>query len=132
METQRRAEPLKQVAVSIGSSYDIYRHPSGPSSNLPISGLYAEFAQKTLPDELRIELHLAEGANYGDALAAVVFGAAIKGSIAATREIREAVEGKANQRSNPVDAKRFEVLVTYEQPPLSKMMSADGPDAPQE
>jgi hypothetical protein len=108
------------------------RNPSGAPKNLPLSGLYAEFAGKVLPEERRIELGLAEGATFGDAVAAVLFAAAMKGSVAAARELREAVEGKANQRSSPVAAKGFEVLVTYEQPPLSKMMSADGPDEPHE
>ena len=110
---------------------DESRNPSGAPKNLPISGLYSEFALKALPEDLRIELDLAEGTTFGEALGACLFEAAIKGSVPAAREIREAVEGKANQRSNPVAAKGFEVLVRYEQPPLSKMMSADSPDVPQ-
>jgi len=108
------------------------RNPSCAPNKLPISGLYAEFARKTLPDELRLELHLAEGANYGNALARGLFDAAIKGSIPAAREIREAIEGKANQRPKPVGAESFEVIVTYEQPPLSQMLPADSSDAPHE
>ena len=94
--------------------------------------MYAELAQKALPKELRMELHLAEGATYGDALAMVLFDAAIKGSIPAAREIREAIEGKANQRPKPVGAEGFDVIVTYEQPLLSQMLPADSSDAPHE
>jgi hypothetical protein len=108
------------------------RNASDNSIKLPVSGLYAGFAGRVLPEERRIELGLAEGATWGDAVVAGLFAAAAKGSVQAAREIREAVEGKANRRSNPVAAKGFEVFVTYEQPPLSKMMSADGPDTPQE
>jgi len=107
------------------------RNPSGPPENLPISGLYAEFAQKFVREELRIELDLAKGATFGDAVAAVLFAAAIKGSIPAAREIREAVEGKSNQRSSRVAAEPIEVLVTYESP-LSQMMPKDSLDEPNE
>jgi hypothetical protein len=107
------------------------RNPSGPPKDLPISGSCADLAGKLLPETLRTELNLEDGATFGDALAAVLFAAAIKGNIRAAREIREAIEGRANQRSNRVAAEPIEVLVKYE-PPLSQMMPKDSPDAPNE
>ena len=64
---------------------------------------------------------MAEGATYGEALAMALFNAAIGGSVPAAHELRESVEGKANQRRNPVTEEKFEVVVSYE-PPLSRML----------
>jgi hypothetical protein len=108
------------------------RNPSDTPKSLPISGLYAEFAQKPLPEELRTERNLEEGATFGDAVAAALFAAAIKGSVPAARELRESVEGKANQRRTAVAEEKFEVLVTYEKPPVLKMLPKGSPDAPHE
>jgi hypothetical protein len=110
---------------------DANRNPSGPPKDLPISGSCADLAGKLLPETLRTELNLEDGATFGDALAAVLFAAAIKGNIRAAREIREAIEGRANQRSNRVAAEPIEVLVKYE-PPLSQMMPKESPDGPNE
>jgi hypothetical protein len=106
-------------------------NPSGLSKTLPISGLYAELAQKVLPEELRIELDLEEGATFGDAVGAALFAAAIKGSVPAARELRESIEGKANQRPHRTAAERIQIIVTYESP-LSKMMPKDSGDTPNE
>jgi hypothetical protein len=101
--------------------------------NLPISALYAEFAQRRVPEELRMELQLADGATYGDALTKFLFDAAIKErSVPAAREIRESVEGKANQRRTAVAEEKVHLLVSYEDPPLLKMMPKGSPDAPHE
>ena len=108
------------------------RHSSGPPANLLISGSYAKLAQKALPEADRIALGLAEGATYNDGVAMVLFGAAMKGNVPAARELREGIEGRANQRLKPVGAESFEVVVTWEQPPLSQMLPADSPDAPHE
>jgi hypothetical protein len=105
------------------------RNTSGPFENLPISSLYAELAQKPLPEELRIELKLEEGATFGDAVGAALFAAAIKGSVPAAHELRESVEGKANERRNPAAAGPITIHVEYE-PPLSKMMPKDSADKP--
>jgi hypothetical protein len=105
------------------------RNSSGPRNTLPISGLYAKLAQVPLPEEVRIELHLEEGATFGDALAAALFAAAIKGSVPAAHELREAIEGRANQRPKEV-AGLIEVHVVYD-PPLSKMMPKES-DTPNE
>jgi hypothetical protein len=99
--------------------------------NLPISGLYADFAQKRVPQEVRMQLQLADGATYGDALAKALFDAAIKGSVPAFREIRESIEGKSNQRRTAVGEEKFEVVVTCESP-LLQMVPKDSPDAPHE
>jgi hypothetical protein len=94
---------------------------SGFPGDLPISSLYAKFAQRAVPEEMRAELHLADGATYGEALVKAQFDAAIKEkNVSAAREIRESVEGKANPRRNPV-ARKFEVVVSYESP-LSPML----------
>jgi hypothetical protein len=104
---------------------------SGPPENLPISGLYAKFAQRAVPEELKTELHLPDGVTYGEALAMALFKAAIKGSVLAAREIRESAEGKASTRRNPEGPQKFELLVSYE-PPLLAMVPKDNPDAPHE
>jgi len=107
------------------------RNPHDTPKILPISGSYAQFAEKILPEELRVDLDLAEGATYRDGLAAVLFRAAIKGSVRATHEIREGIEGRADQRRNPVAAGPITIHVEYE-PPLSKMMPKDSADTPNE
>jgi hypothetical protein len=104
---------------------------SRPPENLPISGLYASFALRAVPEELRTELHLPDGVTYVEALATVLFNAAIKGNVPAAREIRESVEGKASPRRNPEGPQKFEIIVTYESP-LLKMVPKDKPDAPHE
>src|SRR5215472_4690328 len=94
-------------------------NPSSSPTNLPISALYAEFAQRDVPEQLKMELDLPpDVVTYGQALAKVLFNAAIKGNVAAAREIRESIEGKANQRRNAVGGERVEVLVTWEKSPL--------------
>jgi hypothetical protein len=93
---------------------------SGFPEDLPISSLYAKFAQRAVPEEMRAEIHLANGTTYGEALTMALYNAAIKGSVPAAREIRESIEGKAGQRRSP-GARNFEVVVTYE-PPLSPML----------
>jgi hypothetical protein len=94
--------------------------PKNENDELPISGSYARFARRAVPEEMRAELRLANGTTYAEVLAMALFNAAIEGSVPAAREIRESIEGKANQRPNPV-ARNFEVVVTYE-PPLSPML----------
>jgi len=100
--------------------------PTGP----PISSLYLDFARKALPEELRVALHLADGASYADGLVKVLFEAALKGNLNALREIRESVEGKATQRRNPEGPQKFELVVTYDESPLLKMVPKDNPDPP--
>lgn len=82
-----------------------------------------------MPEELRVELHLAKGTTYGEALAMALFNAAIGGSVAAAHEIRESVEGKANQRRNPVTEEKYEIVVTYDRP-LTRMLPAGATDQP--
>jgi hypothetical protein len=115
-------EKPKNESVQLPCRPDENTDASGCPANLPISRLYVELAQKAVPEELRVEHHLAEGATYGEALAMALFNAAIGGRVTAAHEIREGVEGKANQRRNPVTAEKFELVVAYE-PPLSRMLS---------
>jgi hypothetical protein len=89
---------------------------------LPISSQYSEFAREALPEELRIELALGNGATYGKGVVKAMFDAAIKEkNVSAAREIRESIEGKAAPRRNPEGPQKFELVVTYE-PPLSRML----------
>jgi hypothetical protein len=64
----------------------------------PISDRYAHIAEVKLPENIRKKLKLGPGATYGDAIALRTFQAALEGDIAATREVREAIEGKATIR----------------------------------
>jgi hypothetical protein len=97
-------------------------NPSCPPTNLPISALYERFAQRSVPEELRMKLNLPEGVSFGDALAAGLFAAAAQGNVPAAREIREGIEGKTSPRRNPEGADKFEIVVRYEDPPLLKML----------
>ena len=70
-------------------------NPSGRPRTQPISDRYAHIAEEKLPENIRKKLKLGPGATYGDAIALRTFQAALEGDIAATREVREAIEGKA-------------------------------------
>ena len=70
-------------------------NPSGRPRMQPISDRYAHIAEEKLPENIRRKLKLGPGATYGDAIALRTFQAALEGDIAATREVREATEGKA-------------------------------------
>jgi hypothetical protein len=70
-------------------------NPSGRPRMQPISDRYAHIAEQKLPENIRKKLKLGPGATYGDAIALRTFQAALEGDIAATREVREAIEGKA-------------------------------------
>jgi hypothetical protein len=74
-------------------------NPSGRPKNRPISDLYAEFAQRPVPEKLRRALGLAKGATFAEAQTVSLFIAASNGNVQAAREIREGIEGKANERS---------------------------------
>ena len=95
---------------------------SGFPEDLPISRLYLKVAERAVPEELRVEHHLGDGATYGEAVVMAQFNAAIKEkNVSAAREIRESIEGRAPQRRNPIGAQKFELVVTYESP-LSRML----------
>ena len=70
----------------------------GRRKSRPISERYAELAERELPEKDRIKHRLPEGATYGDALAIVMFKAALEGKPDAVREIREAIEGRTGHR----------------------------------
>jgi hypothetical protein len=73
-------------------------NPGGRPKKRPISERYEVLAELELPRKDRIKHGLPEGATYGDALAIVMFRAALEGNPSAAREIREAIEGKTAQR----------------------------------
>lgn len=123
--------PEKPKNVQLPCGLDENTNASGSPRGLPISSLYLDLARRVLPEELRTELHLADGATYGDALAKTLFDAAIKGNTLAAREIRESVEGKASQRRIAEGPQKFELLVNYE-PPLLAMVPKDNSEAPHE
>ena len=75
-------------------------NPSGRPHTKPISDRYAYVAEETLPESIQRKLKLGPGATYGDAIALLTFHAALEGDIAATREIREAIEGKSTIRTD--------------------------------
>ena len=68
-------------------------NPSGRPRTQPISDRYAHIAEEKLPENIRKKLKLGPGATYGDAIALRTFQVALEGDIAATREVREAIEG---------------------------------------
>jgi hypothetical protein len=81
-----------------------------------------------------MELHLEDGAvTYGEAVAEVLYNLALKGSVPAAREIREGIEGRANQRRNAVGSDKFDVVVTWEDhSPISEMLPKDSSDSTKE
>jgi hypothetical protein len=113
-------------------------NPSGRPKKRPLSDLYAEFAERPVPEKLRRALGLAEGATFAEAQTLSLFLAASNGNIQAAREIREAIEGKAGPRPNPEHREVFELRMVYD-PPLENEPEAspdttpeDGPHTPQE
>ena len=73
-------------------------NPSGRPKKRPISDLYAEFAERPVPEKLRRALGLAKGATFAEAQTVSLFTAASNGNVQAAREIREGIEGKASER----------------------------------
>jgi hypothetical protein len=71
---------------------------TGLRKKRPISDCYAAPVERELPEKDRIKHRLPEGATYGDALAIVMFKAALDGKPDAVREIREAIEGRTGHR----------------------------------
>jgi uncharacterized protein DUF5681 len=101
----------------------------GESGNLlgrpkrrPISDRYEDRAETPLPEKERIKRRLARGATYADALALGQFNAALNGRTDAAREIREAIEGKAQQRLELAN-RRVEIHVKYDDPPSDTSVS---------
>ena len=87
-------------------------NPSGRPRTKLISDRYAYIAEEKLPENIQNKLELEIGATYGDEVALQTFYAALEGDIAATREIREAIEGKSTIRPEE------------ERPPISINVSA--------
>jgi hypothetical protein len=61
----------------------------------PITAALVRVGESKLPERWRRQLGLWIGATWFDAVAASMFRAAVRGDVAAAREIREAIEGKA-------------------------------------
>ena len=72
-------------------------NPTGRPRARPITERYANLAETPIEETERKKLNLPEGATYADALAFAIFERAMKGDIAAIREIREALEGKTEK-----------------------------------
>jgi hypothetical protein len=72
-------------------------NPSGRPKKKPITDRYREALEVDLPDEIRVQLGLKKGATMADAVARRMVIRAISGrhAVEATREVREAIEGKA-------------------------------------
>jgi hypothetical protein len=86
-------------------------NPGGRPKKRAISDRYLELAEQELPEKYRIKYGLPEGATFGDALAVVMFEAALAGKAEAAREIREAIEGKTAQRQETIDPESRDVNV---------------------
>jgi len=93
-------------------------NPSGRPKNRPISDLYAEFAERPVPEKLRRALGLAKGATFAEAQTMSLFIAACNGDVRAAHEIREGIEGKANVRSN-IEDRTIKVDVEWETLPTA-------------
>ena len=92
-------------------------NPSGRPKKRPLSDLYAEFAQRPVPEKLRRALGLAEGVTFAEAQTHSLFVAASSGNVRAAREIREAIEGRAGERSSdPERPQPVELRVVYDDP----------------
>jgi hypothetical protein len=61
----------------------------------PITAAFIRVGESKLPEHWRKKLGLRPGATWFDGVAAGVFRAAVGGDVAAARELREAIEGKA-------------------------------------
>jgi len=91
-------------------------NPNGRPKKRPISDRYNFIVEMPLPKKLRLELGLWKGATYGDALTKRHIDAAIAGDGPAAREVREAIEGKSNQRPETVGSREITIHVLYEDP----------------
>ena len=81
-----------------------------------------------LPENYRIKYGLPEGATIGEGIALAMAKDALEGKPAAVREIREAIEGKAGPRQEIVSPKVVEIVVTYEEPPLTRRKTHEESD----
>ena len=72
-------------------------NPNGRPNARQITERYAILAEIPIEETERKKLNLPEGATYADALVFAIFARAMKGDMAAIREIREALEGKTER-----------------------------------
>jgi hypothetical protein len=68
---------------------------SRDKASRPITAAFIRVGESRLPERWRKQLGLWNHATWFDAVAASMFRAAVRGDVAAAREIREAIEGKA-------------------------------------
>jgi hypothetical protein len=61
----------------------------------PLTAAFIRVGESKLPEHWRKKLGLWPGATWFDGVAAGMFRAAVGGDVAAARELREAIEGKA-------------------------------------
>ena len=95
------------------------RNPRGINRRRPITDRYYEWSESMLPEAIRRKINkefhaeiLKEGATWADATAARQFHEAVmKGSTAAAKEIREAIEGRSPQRQEVIGPERKEVTI---------------------
>jgi Family of unknown function (DUF5681) len=87
-------------------------NPSGRPKRRPVSEAYSAGLSAELPTALRRQLNLPVGSTWAEAVAAGTIRSAVKGNHAASRELREALEGKSTQRleltgesGGPIEAK---------------------------
>jgi hypothetical protein len=107
-------------------------NPAGRPKRRPISDAYAEYLQRPVPEKLRSELDLWEGATFADAIAAGLVIAVCKGSVAAARELREATEGKAGDRPKEISGP-VNLRVIYDDPESKNLEElTTKPKAPEE
>jgi hypothetical protein len=89
-------------------------NPSGRPKKRPISNLYAEFAERPVPEKLRRKLGLGVGATFAEAQTVSLFTAASNGNVQAAREIREGIEGKASERPTLGDVNDVVIRIVEE------------------
>lgn len=88
-----RADHLKPYRWEKGQSGNI----SGRPVKKPITEYYSERVTEPLPEPIRRKLKLKKGATYGEALSLSLFMQAIKGKVAAAKEITDRIEGRPLQ-----------------------------------
>jgi hypothetical protein len=90
-------------------------NPSGRPKKRPLSDTSGEFAGRRLPEELRLQRGLWDGATFADAVTQALFMSATNGDVSAARELREGIEGKASERPREIPGP-VEIRVISETP----------------
>ena len=104
----KTAEHLKSTRWKKGQS----GNPGGRPKKRPITDEYFELADKPLPKALCKKLDLPEGTTFSQANAIMRYADALeKGGHMSSKEIREAIEGKAPQRLEISGPERKEISI---------------------